>query len=146
MGFFKSAMKAANKGLSMVAATQKAVDRTMQVVEESRNSAKPATRLSRYDVAMLQIGRLIDDYPHWPDHSDWQRQYEELQAARPDFIREIAQSMLDDGKAKILEAKTQKNKDNRTAKLVEALEVILRDKDCDGAWLRTEIKNLQTVS
>jgi hypothetical protein len=151
MGFFSSAMKAMSKGLKHMAAEQareqKLIDRSMQVINESlalsRTSSKSATRISRYDVAMLTLKRLIDNHSIAGDPKAWKAQHDKLVAERPDFIASVVKQAMELGNASIEEAKTAKTKANRAQKLITSLSNLREDKDCDREGITSAIKRLK---
>lgn len=130
----------------MMAATQKSIDRSMQVINESlqlsETSKKADTRISRYDVAVSQVRALIDSYPHWPDAAQWQQLHKRLMDERPQFVRRTVEMHITDGIAKIDECKTAKTRENRTAKLIESLDTF-KQSGCDSVWLSEQIAILQ---
>ena len=143
----KRVFRELGKALSMITADQKAIDRSLEIVNESiemcKTSPKPETRISRSSVAISTLEQLIQNYSWRPEVKNWKPWLESMQANRKSFVMQNLQEIYNQGMQKIEESKTPKTMHNRAQKLVVKLAEYLQDPDSEKEWLKDTIKTLK---
>ena len=135
------------KALSMITADQKAIDRSLEIVNESiemcKTSPKPETRISRSSVAISTLEQLIQNYSWRPEVKNWKPWLESMQANRKSFVMQNLQEIYTLAVATIEESNTARTKYNRAQKLITKLQGYFTDSDCDRAVANNWIKELK---
>lgn len=146
LSFFKKMTKGFVKAGEQLARLQRAIDSALKVINESegiyRSSTKHLTRISRLDVAINRLALIIEEYPLWPDHAVWVNRHANLVAEREKFFMPNLESFVAEAIANIDEGKTAKTRANRAQKLIETLEAMEDDQDCDGEWVEAKVSEL----
>lgn len=149
MGIGKKLLRFATNKTKELGYHQKAVNRALDIVEESlkicHDSSNPETRISRMGVAIDKLDFLCTEYPYWPDVEMWKRQKSILSNDYLHFVIKNISLFITESIAKIEKLKSQSARHNRAKKLIDKLSQYLQLEPCDKKWLLKQIDLIKRV-